>query len=147
MSFMIALLCLSMNIYHEARGEGYDGMAMVALVTMNRADHDPDKVCEVVTKPYQFSWYNSINRAKTDKQKLERIKRMLPKDNESFIASLNVARQALTGTISTRLTKLVGRADHYFNPRLANPAWKNKLRRVASIGNHDLYTSRQRRRG
>jgi len=53
-----ALLCLSMAIYHEARGEPLAGQVAVAMVIMNRvrSDQFPDDVCSVVTQPDQFSF-------------------------------------------------------------------------------------------
>lgn len=143
MSFFMVLVCMSLNIYHEARGEGYDGMAMVGLVTLNRADHDPDKVCEVVTKPYQFSWYNRVNQAKTDEEKLERLKNLVPKNNLAYINSLKVAMDVLKGKVKQRLVAMVGNADHYFNPHKASPAWKDRLRYVTTIGNHAVYSSKR----
>ena len=42
--------CLALNIYHEARGETYQGKVAVANVTLNRVAHSkyPDSVCGVV---------------------------------------------------------------------------------------------------
>lgn len=53
-----ALTCLALNLYHEARGEGPEGMLAVGVVTLNRTNHAdwPDTICEVVYQPHQFSW-------------------------------------------------------------------------------------------
>ena len=50
--------CLALNIYHEARGESLEGRLAVAAVTMNRVRDKrfPDRVCEGVWQPRQFSW-------------------------------------------------------------------------------------------
>jgi N-acetylmuramoyl-L-alanine amidase len=58
MSLTAALTCLALNLYHEARGEGVEGMLAVGTVTLNRTAHPdwPDDVCEVVYQPDQFSW-------------------------------------------------------------------------------------------
>ena len=57
------LYCLTKNIYHEARGESFQGKLAVAQVTMNRVNHEtkwPGTVCEVVYQKIkgspQFSW-------------------------------------------------------------------------------------------
>lgn len=52
------IVCLATNIYYEARSSSVNDQRGVAQVTMNRADHPafPDRVCEVVWEPYQFSW-------------------------------------------------------------------------------------------
>ena len=58
-----ALLCLSANIYFEARSEKVDGQIAVAEVTLNRVRSDdyPDDVCSVVlqenSEGCQFSWW------------------------------------------------------------------------------------------
>ncbi|ASQ91683.1 cell wall hydrolase [Prosthecochloris sp. GSB1] len=50
---------LARNIYHEARGESWDGMLAVGLVTLNRVNSpDYPESIEGVVKDYkQFSWY------------------------------------------------------------------------------------------
>lgn len=57
------LYCLTKNIYHEARGESFQGKLAVAQVTMNRVNHEskwPGTVCDVVYQKIkgspQFSW-------------------------------------------------------------------------------------------
>ena len=54
-----ALLCLSMAIYHESRGEPILGQMAVAEVIMNRvADKRwPNTVCGVIKQPVQFEFY------------------------------------------------------------------------------------------
>jgi len=51
-----AVVCMALNIHHEARGEPFKCQLAVGLTTLNRAKHNPEKVCKVVFKPYQFSW-------------------------------------------------------------------------------------------
>ena len=55
----IALACLSLNVYFEARNQPVAGQVAVAQVTMNRVADPryPDTVCEVVYDHKQFSWY------------------------------------------------------------------------------------------
>lgn len=58
-----SLLCLSRNLYHEARGEGTEGMLAVAHVVVNRVrDHRwPSDVCEVIYQKNQFSWVGRVS--------------------------------------------------------------------------------------
>ena len=51
-----ALICLTLNTYHEARGESITGQYAVVHVVRNRAKYNPENVCKVVFAPYQFSW-------------------------------------------------------------------------------------------
>ena len=48
--FAEALVCLALNVYHEARDQPFIGQVAVAQVVMNRVydDRYPDDVCEVV---------------------------------------------------------------------------------------------------
>ena len=60
-----ALLCLSMNVFHEAKNQSVEGQIAVAEVVMNRVADTryPNTVCEVVYQgPTRESW-------KTKKQK------------------------------------------------------------------------------
>ena len=45
-----AIVCLALNIYHEARGEPPEGQLGVGWVVLNRVDDPrfPDSVCGVV---------------------------------------------------------------------------------------------------
>ena len=56
--------CLAEAMYHEARGEGKEGMYAVAAVIVNRVEDKrfPNSVCDVIyeggeTPPCQFSWW------------------------------------------------------------------------------------------
>lgn len=53
-----AVVCLALNIYHEARGESLTGQLAVAQVTLNRISDPryPDEICEVVYQRRQFAW-------------------------------------------------------------------------------------------
>ena len=60
------LMCLALNVYHEARSDDMIGQYAVAHVVMNRVQSDryPDTTCDVVHQGYskgkhkcQFSWY------------------------------------------------------------------------------------------
>ena len=51
--------CMMKNIYHEARGEGVEGMQAVAAVTLNRAAQTNTTICDVVYARKQFSWTNT----------------------------------------------------------------------------------------
>ena len=55
----VAVLCLALNVYHEAKNQDIDGMYAVADVVMNRVeDHRyPNTVCGVVKQgPTRESW-------------------------------------------------------------------------------------------
>lgn len=51
-----SLLWLSLNVYHESRGEPEIGQLAVAHVTLNRALEDNKSIADVILAPRQFSW-------------------------------------------------------------------------------------------
>lgn len=124
-----ALVCLSLNIYHESRSEPLEGMNAVAKVTMTRAERKLENVCDVVFKPKQFSWTASFPNPK-DKEKL--LTKFVPSDLKSWELSKHIARKA----IEDKLLPGAKFATHFYNPNIVNPSWKNSMSKVATIGNH-----------
>jgi len=115
---------LTLNIYHEARGEHPFGMLMVALVTLDRQDDGRwgDTIKEVVTAPAQFSWYSD---GKSD----------IPTDEESWELSKKVALFAQMTYSSF--------GDHFnvthYHALSVSPYWKDELERALVFGNHVFY--------
>jgi len=110
-------VCMLKNIYHEARGEGVEGMQAVALVTLNRAKQQDKTVCEVVYQRKQFSWTN------TTKGRNKPIK-------GNIDAAYNVASAAM----SDKLIDFTGGATHYHTKKV-KPIWRKSLDKIATI-NH-----------
>jgi N-acetylmuramoyl-L-alanine amidase len=56
--FAEALVCLALNVYHEARDQPFIGQVAVAQVVMNRVRDDryPDNVCDVVKQGPTYAW-------------------------------------------------------------------------------------------
>ena len=145
------LSCLAQNIYHEARGESYQGKIAVANVTMNRVRSKkfPGTVCGVVKQAVhsrwwkkhhdrdvpvrhkcQFSWYCD---GKSDAVVLTDHNGNIVKANMSaWIESQELARRALLN----ELPDITNNSTHYFNPTLADPEWAYHYDQVAQIGNH-----------
>jgi N-acetylmuramoyl-L-alanine amidase len=117
---------LALNIYHEARGEGPDGMQMVGEVTLNRVEHPayPDNICDVVYQRSQFSWTFQRNDH-------------TPREIEMWNFALELSENLLNGEIE----RFDNGATHFLNPkRVARmPNWTNRLDLVGSIGNHVFY--------
>jgi len=117
---------LALNMYHEARGEGADGMQMVGEVTLNRVEHPsyPDNICDVVYQRSQFSWVRTRNNH-------------TPNEEELWNQALEIAEGLLNGDID----RFDNGATHFLNPRRlsAMPRWTNRLDRVGRIGNHVFY--------
>ena len=135
--FAEALVCLALNVYHEARDQPFIGQVAVAQVVMNRVDDEryPDTVCEVVkqgetyawTEDFpvrhrcQFSWYCD---GKSDK----------PRDKYSWEQARTIAFGVYTG----HLDDLVEGATHY-HATYVHPEWAETKTKVAQIGDHIFY--------
>lgn len=117
------IFCLAKNIYHEARGEPFEGQLAVAQVTMNRvaAGTFNKTVCGVVYAHSQFSWTLESRRRVTDVKAWE--------------SAVDIAAAVLTGAVRLPDFKAL-----YFHTKQVNPRWNRKKRVVAVIGNHIFYS-------
>lgn len=128
-----ALMCMALNIYHEARGEPIAGQHAVALVTMNRAETN-DNVCDTVLAPKQFSWTNNLI-VKT-KRGYALTKGGVPKDKNAWESAVFTARLALNG----KLPDFTLGATH-FHADYVSPYWAPKMVRLNlhGVGRHIFY--------
>jgi|SRR6056300_1539762 spore germination cell wall hydrolase CwlJ-like protein len=125
-----ALMCLALNVYHEARSEPLQGQAAVAHVVLNRVASGrwPDDVCSVVHQGYekgrfkcQFTWYCD---GKPDE----------PTEILAWARSVLVANQVLTGVVPD----VTNGATHY-HARYVNPYWSASLSKTVTYGSHLFY--------
>lgn len=126
-----AVLCLALNIYHEARSEMIPGQYAVAHVTMNRAG-DQSNICKTVTAKKQFSWTNTmlVKKGRTFKLKPEGI----PKDEHAWQLAKHIARYSLEHPT----TDMTLGATHYHTTKV-KPTWRVSMTRVKQIGSHIFY--------
>jgi N-acetylmuramoyl-L-alanine amidase len=117
---------LALNMYHEARGEGIDGMIMVAEVTLNRVEHPrfPNTICRVVYQRRQFSWTHAI-------------RDHTPREVLAWNTAFNLAESILLREVDTFGTG----ATHYLNPNAVRrmPSWTYRFDRIGRVGNHVFY--------
>ena len=55
----VAVVCLALNVYHEAKNQPFEGQVAVAQVVLNRVKDErfPNTICEVVEQgPVYESW-------------------------------------------------------------------------------------------
>ncbi|PIE60636.1 MAG: cell wall hydrolase [Desulfobulbus propionicus] len=119
MSFFEALLWLTLNIYHEARGEPEIGQLAVAHVTLNRAIEKQQSLAEVVNAPYQFSW-------------TFQKKTYFPADFDALQKSKAIALKALTTPDFTK-------GATYYHHIDVHPSWAKKMVFIARYGSHKFY--------
>lgn len=114
-----AVLCLALNIYHEARGEPIDGQIAVAAVTLNRV-HDPrwpDNVCDVVYQPHQFSWTLQEHPLPID-------------EPEALLLAFQLASEAQPNPDF---------GTHYHSTDIDPPSWTAQLTQLGQVGIHRFY--------
>jgi spore germination cell wall hydrolase CwlJ-like protein len=120
--------CLALNIYHEARGEGKEGMMAVANVTMNRVRSSayPSTVCKVVYQHKQFSWVLDT--------RVNPVVRLTPE-------IMQIAKLAVTGNL-VDMTK----GSTHFHTTKVKPYWARHKKQTVVIGNHIFYKSTNQRK-
>ena len=131
-----ALICLSANVYHEAKNQSIDGQIAVAEVVMNRVADPryPNTVCEVVKQgrqhpsgammrnKCQFSWYCD---GKHDR----------PQNEDLWIDAQMLAYQMVHEDKYRGITE---GATHY-HATYVKPHWASTLQLVGRIGAHIFY--------
>ena len=127
-----AVLCLAANIYNEARSEPVMGQYAVAMVTMNRADHRPERVCQTVFAPKQFSW--TIKGYKKVEGGYKLAAHNVPKDADAWLRAKTIAKATLAG----RMPDFTHGADHY-HTKAVFPKWAYNMRPTKMIGRHVFY--------
>ena len=123
---MIALVCLALNVYFEARSESVIAQFAVAQVTMNRVRSDlyPDSVCDVVWENRQFSWTHD---GKSDK----------PKEKAAWERAQWVAKITLEDNDNS--ISVVPHDTVHYHADYVQPYWITGCVRITQIGRHIFY--------
>ncbi len=106
--------CLATNVYHESRGEPFEGQILVAKVTLNRAKTYQD-ICKEVYKHKQFSW--TLN------------KRKYITDSVAYKKAFDAAHLAIWSDSECT----------HFHTQKVKPRWRRSLKICDSVGNHIFY--------
>ena len=122
------VVCMALNIYHEARSEPLAGQIAVAHVVLNRTTSSkyPDDPCKVIyqrrsKRSCQFSWYCD---GKSDR----------PKETLHYSLSEQLALDVLKGNVSDPTKG----ATHY-HADYVTPHWAKKMKHTVTIGTHKFY--------
>lgn len=127
-----AVLCLALNIYHEARSEMIPGQYAVAHVTMNRAGSQSN-ICKTVTAKHQFSWTTTLLK-RTGPNRFALKPQGMPKDERAWHLAKHIARYALA---NPKFDVTLG-ATHYHTTKV-RPTWRKSMQFVKRMGNHVFY--------
>jgi spore germination cell wall hydrolase CwlJ-like protein len=117
------MLCLALNIYHEAaRGNPRDQWA-VGFVTLNRIKHrafNAKTICQVVWAKSQFSW--TVRAPRT----------LLPRELAVWTECQRKASLLIAGE---KMNDPTNGSTHFYQARL-NPGWARRLVDKIRIGVH-----------
>tara|TARA_Y100001980_G_C14368068_1_gene173859 strand:+ start:57 stop:491 length:435 start_codon:yes stop_codon:yes gene_type:complete len=132
-----AIICLALNVYHEAKNQSLSGQIAVAEVVMNRVADSryPNNVCDVVKQGLtykwnpgfpirnkcQFSWYCD---GKSD----------VAKEKDAWEEALSVAKGVYHGYLDAYLEG----ATHY-HAYYVNPSWAETKTYITRIDDHIFY--------
>jgi N-acetylmuramoyl-L-alanine amidase len=119
MDILTGLLWLTLNVYHEARGEPVVGQMAVALVTINRTHQRNLPIKEVVLQHRQFAW-------------TYRKKSYFPEDFPAFLKCFNSVYLALQSEDFTE------GATHFHNIS-QTPYWTKEMTVKGQYGRHIFY--------
>lgn len=129
----LEILIVAQTIYGEARSDGYHGMLAVANVIKNRVRHKdfPNSYIGVCLQKYQFSMWNDMNEANTQKA--------LNADKTD--ASFKMALEIASGVINGKLQDNTNGADHYHTIAMGFPkSWDRRfIKPTGDIGSHRFY--------
>jgi N-acetylmuramoyl-L-alanine amidase len=122
------IICLALNIYHEARGTPYENQLAVALVTRNRAQLLGRSYCDVVWERGfvratgrwigQFSWTTRVSSRRLDKPCWDRVQQ--------------IAMMVIT---DHDLPDITNGATHFFES-VITPSWSRAASHRRVIGAH-----------
>jgi len=134
--------CLSLNIYHEARGSSFADQVAVADVTINRVYHPdyPRSVCGVVKQAKLSEWHLSQGRKVPIKNKCQFSwycdgKSDTPTDSDSWANAVYIATNMLENNSFRGITE---GATHY-HAHYVEPKWAKSFQFVSRIGSHFYY--------
>ncbi len=123
--------CMATAIYHESRGEAFEGQVAVGQVIMTRVRSDfyPNTICGVV---YQGQW----NRRNACQFSFACDGRSdAPKKGKIWDTTIDVAKQVISGKA---FIKEIAEATHY-HATYVSPKWRLQMHELKRIGVHIFY--------
>ena len=127
----IAVFCLAVNVYYEARSESIKGQLAVAHVILNRAQQRKKRICDVVAEKKQFSWLNGKVHRKGGAAFAVFEK---PSEEKAWEKAKKVARTAYRKNARDH-----SKGATFYHTKKVDPKWNRKMKLVAVIGKHRFY--------
>ena len=132
-----AIVCLALNVYHEAKNQSLSGQIAVAEVVMNRVADSryPNNVCDVVKQGLAYKWKPSVPiRNQCQFSWYCDGKSDVAKEKEAWEESLSVAKGVYYGYLDAYLEG----ATHY-HAYYVNPSWAETKTYITRIDDHIFY--------
>lgn len=117
------VLCLALNIYHEARGSTHQDKVGVAWVTRNRVESRHSRgrnYCQIIWERGQYSWT------------VRSTQSLMPREMGAWHTSTQIARQVIDGTVRDPTNG----ANTFYATRLGTPRWTRSGTGRTVIGAH-----------
>ena len=133
----LATVCLSLNIYYEARNQPLRGQMAVAEVVLNRVENKkfPDTICEVVMQGPKYSWKPDFPiRHKCQFSWYCDGKSDTPMEIKAWNRSVMVAENILANVPP----RVLEGATHYHAINVS-PKWAKEKIFITQIGDHLFY--------
>ena len=132
-----AVLCMALNIYHEARGEPLAGQIGVAHSVLNRmADSRyPDTACEVI-KQAKYNGWDMINPIRYKCQYSWFCDGLSdkPQNGKAMLEATILAQHVLAG----KSIDITEGATHY-HADYVHPYWADEMTTTIKLGSHIYY--------
>lgn len=127
---MNEILLLAQLLFSETKDpEDAKAIAWVVKNRLARPKRFGATLEDVVYAPKQFSGVGSNEWSKITTNKLT------DKEQKIYKKFLQIAG----GVWTEQTDDPTSGADHYFNPKLANPSWAKEMEKVLSTSSHDYY--------
>ena len=126
------LRCLTLNVYHEARGESVAGQYAVAEVTLNRvaSDRFPDTICEVV---HEQRW-DRIRKRHVGAFSWTELELTADVNGPAYKTASRVAKDVYYRRNDPRVEGAL-----FYHASYIRPSWARAKHKVATIGQHIFY--------
>ena len=132
-----AIVCLALNVYHEAKNQSLAGQIAVAEVVMNRVDDPryPNNVCDVVKQGLTYKWKPSVPiRNQCQFSWYCDGKSDVAKEKDAWEESISIAKGVYYGYLDAYLEG----ATHY-HAYYVNPSWAETKTYITRIDDHIFY--------
>jgi spore germination cell wall hydrolase CwlJ-like protein len=114
------VICLALNIYHEARGSTQADIMAVGQTTKNRTVKRKKTFCDIIWEKGQYVWTKRP------------ISGQMPKDKSTWNEMVANARRIITEDLPDHTMG----ADSFYSRRISPPAWARRSAIQIPIGGH-----------